>query len=97
MAGHFAETIFARGRRLTVIPEKLEGIFQDTYTKGEDYVVQGREEDPDAQEVVRYGKIYAKRKGLSFRYAFTQDARLRFRVADKRPYVKKDLKYWGTP
>ena len=94
MAGHYAESIFGRGRRCTAIPKNLVEVFESTYQKGKDYVVHGREDDEDAQEVVRMGRIYARQKGLSFRYVFTQDARLVFSVKDKRPYTKKDLRYW---
>ncbi len=95
--GHFAETIWGRGRRATEIPGPLRDILDTTYRDGTDYVVHGRAEDPQAQEIVRYGRIYANRKGLSFRYVFTQDARLRFRLSDKRSYTKKNRAYWDNP
>lgn len=95
MAGHYAETLWVgRGRRATEIPGPLKDILDSTYRDDTDYVVQGRADDPDALAIVRYGRIYARRRQLSFRYVFTADARLRFRISDKRVYTKTNLQYW---
>lgn len=96
MAGQFTETLWKAGRPLTEIPPKLAEILDATYKDDRDYVEQGREDDPRAQEIVRLGRIYANRKGLSFRYMFTPDGRLRFSMKTKRPYTKKNHEYWGS-
>lgn len=96
MAGQYTETLWKAGRPLTEIPPKLAEVLDNTYKEDRDYVQHGREEDPQCQEIIRLGKLYAKRKGLSFRYLFTADGRLRFSMKTKRPYTKKDIRYWGS-
>jgi len=96
MAGQFAESILGRGRPLTDIPRALIVILDQTYRDDKDYVLKGSEDNPDLQDIVRLGTIYAKRKNLSFRHMFTADGEFRFRIADKRPYTKKNIQYWET-
>ncbi len=95
MAGQFTEeTVFGAGRPPTQIPKNLADILDATYKDDRDYLILGREDDHECQEIVRLGRIYAKRRGLSFRYLFTADGRLRFCMKPKRPYTKRDLNYW---
>lgn len=96
MAGQFTDTLWKAGRPLTEIPPKLAEVLDATYKDDRDYVQQGRETDPQCQEIVRLGRIYAKRKGLSFRHMFTADGRLRISMKTKRAYTKKNLQYWGN-
>lgn len=98
MAGHYAETAWKRGRPQVEIPPDLITILDTTLRQGKDYVVEAEEDDYEAGELIRYGTIYARRKGLSFRYYFCQNRRgvsqLRFRLAEKRTYVKRNSTYW---
>jgi hypothetical protein len=96
MAGQYTESILGRGRPLTDIPSAFVKILEATYRDDKDYILPGREDDPDATEIIRYGRIYAKRKNLSFRYMFTSEGKFRFRIADKRPYTKRNIQYWET-
>jgi hypothetical protein len=95
MAGQFTDSVWiGAGRPVTIIPKNLSDILDATYKEGTDYEVQGREDNDECQEIVRLGKLYAKRRDLSFRYLFTADGKLRFCMRTKRAYTKRDLKYW---
>ena len=51
-------------------------------------------DNPDAQELIRQSRIYARRKGLSFTHQFAHTDSgivLRFRLRAKRPYTKKKV------
>lgn len=96
MAGNFDDTVFSRGRPLTEIPPDLVKILDTTLHENKDYVVTGEEGDEDVDDIMRYGRIYANRKGLSFRCVFTSDGKFRFRLKEKRPYNKRDQGFWSS-
>lgn len=99
MPGHFTtETAWKRGRPEIEVPEDLITILDTTYTENKDYVVLCEEDDYEAGELIRYGRLHARHRGLSFRHYFSEngngESQLRFRLTDKRPYTKKNPEYW---
>lgn len=99
MPGHFTpDTAWKRGRPEIEVPEDLITILDATYTDKKDYVVPCEEDDHEAGELIRYGRLHARHKGLSFRYYFSEngngESQLRFRMTDKRTYTKKNPQYW---
>jgi hypothetical protein len=95
MAGEFKPTLFGAGRRMLEIPPRLAEILDTTYRDNKDFVVLGREDDDEVQDIIRYGRLYAQRKNLSFRHVCSADGRFRFRLKDKRPYQKRDIAHWN--
>lgn len=93
MGGLAGDTLWAAGRPLKKIPDALVKALNATYESGRDYIISAQEHDPEAEELIRCGKLYAKRRNLSFRHHFYRDddgtPRLRFRMKDKRVYVKR--------
>lgn len=99
MPGHFTEdTAWTRGRPLTEIPSNLAHILDTTYADNRDYVIPVGDDEEEVQELIRFGKLHARHKGLSFRYYFSENdtgvPQIRFRLTDKRTYVKKNTEYW---
>jgi hypothetical protein len=97
MQGQFTERVPMRGqgRPKKHIPAALQQILDTTYEKKQDYVVEDNVDSAEVDELINLGRLYAKRRGLSFRYRITDEqhdgmAKIRFRLTDKRQYARHD-------
>lgn len=96
MNGNFTQRAEKKGGRPPKeIPAQLRKILDSTYDDGTDYVVDAKTGSPEVTELVLCGRLHAQRRGLSFRYQVTDEqpdgtAKVRFRLAAKRAYSKRD-------
>ena len=102
MQGQFtARADDTMGRPRKEIPAALRKTLDTTYDNKTDYVVEGRIGGAEFDQLVSLGRLYATRRGLSFRYRITDEqpdgsAKIRFRLTDKRPYIKRDSNFWES-
>jgi len=102
MDGEYAPaTRWKLGRPTKQIPTALRTILDNTYAQNTDYVVYGDPDGEEMRELVRCGRLYAERRGLSFRHLVCDqkpdgNAQIRFRLTKKRVYRKRDMTYWGV-
>lgn len=100
MDGNFTQRAEGKGGRPPKeIPAQLRQILDSTYDDGTDYVVDANANGPAMRELVLCGRLHAQRRGLSFRYQVTDEqpdgtAKVRFRLAAKRAYSKRDNAFW---
>lgn len=74
------------------IDQELVALLEESRAKDKILELPTTEDDPDAQELIRQSRIYARRQGLSFTYQFGYadgSAVLRFRLRTKRTYTRK--------
>lgn len=96
MQGQFTEHVPTKmGRPRKPIPAALQKILDTTYVSKKDYVVDDKVDSAEVDELIKLGRLYATRRGLSFRYRITDlqrdgTAKIRFRLTDKRQYARND-------
>lgn len=101
MEGRHSESVWVAGRPKKQIPSSLKKTLDDTYRQNTDFVVYGKPGSSEVIELLRCGRLYAERTGLSFRHLVRNvqadgTAEIRFRITRKRTYTKRNLSYWGV-
>jgi hypothetical protein len=101
MDGQHSSSLWSVGRPRKQIPSSLRKILDDTYRQNTDYVVYGDPHGEEVRELLRFGRLYGERTGLSFRHLVRNrqsdgTAEIRFRITRKRVYTKRNLQYWGV-